>query len=203
MLYAMRHLVLLLAALGVLLCLASSIGVWYVELRVDRARLRVFERVDQAFSNIDNRLVATQNLAAKTKITAVDIQQGMQDWTKKEARERVAARFDIELKVQQLVKGLQQADRMLELSEDTIKQFGQALEIGRELGLSSDGELVTPLLERLANLKQDLNRAMDAADGLGQRIGEVRDDESLVDRTAQVATITARLIATFGKSTPV
>ena len=88
---------------------------------------------------------------------------------------------------------------MLELSEDTIQQVGQALEIGSELGLSSDGELVSPLLERLANLKEDLNRAMDAADSLGQRIGEVRDDESIADRTAQVATITARLIATFGK----
>ncbi len=155
MLTATRRLMCVLAALGIVVCLAGSVGVWYVELRVDRARRQVFERVDQAISNIDSRLIAAQNLATKSKITVVDIQHGVQDWAKEKASERVVAHFDVDLKVEQLVKGLQQAELLLELSQDTFQHVGQALEVGNELGFSLDAELVAPVLERLANLKEE------------------------------------------------
>ena len=100
----------LLGALGTLLCVAGSLGVWYVEWRIDRAREKVFERVDQALSGINSRLIETQNLAAKSKITVEEIQQRMQDWTKNEASDRLAARFDVEAKAQQLAAGLRQAE---------------------------------------------------------------------------------------------
>jgi hypothetical protein len=188
-----------LAALGIVLCVAGTIGVWYVELRADRARQHLFERVGQALSSIDSRLVATQNLSAQSKFTVDDMQHGVQEWTKEKLSEGVAAHFDVEMKVQQLVKGLQQANLMLELSQNTFEHIGQALEVGNELGFSSDAKSVAPVLERLASLKDDLSRALDAVDSLGQRIHEIRDDESIADRTEQIATITARLIATFGK----
>ena len=179
--------------------MAGSLGVWYVESRIDRAREQVFERVDQAFSGINSRLIETQNLAAKSKITVEEIQQRMQDWTKKEASDRLAARFDVEARVQQLAAGLRQAELMLELSHETVQHVRQALEVGVELGLSLNADSVDPLLERIADIKEDLSHAIDTAESLGQHIGDDGDDESLGKRVEQVATIAARLLATFGK----
>jgi hypothetical protein len=194
----MRNLVSLLGALGTLHCVAGSLGVWYVELRIDRAREQVFERVDQSFSGIGRRLIETQNLAAKSKLTLEEIQQRMQDWTKQEASGRLATRLDLETRVQRLSSGLRQAERMLEFSHETVEHVRQALEVGDELGLKLNADSADPLLERIAGIKQDLSLAIDAAESLGQHFGEDRDDKSMGKRAEQVATIAARLLATFG-----
>jgi len=114
---ATRHLVSLLGTVGALLCLAGSLAVWYVASRIDRAQERVFKRVDQSLEGIDRRLVETQNLAAQSKITVEEIRQRTQDWTKKETSERLATKFGVEAKVQQLASGLHQAELILERSQ--------------------------------------------------------------------------------------
>lgn len=189
----------LLGFLGTLLCVAGSLGVWYVESRIDRARKQVFERVDQSLSGVDRRLIETQSLAVKSKITVEEIQQRMQDWTKQVASDRLVARFDVEARVQQLSAGLQQAELMLELSHATVQHVRQALDVGNDLGLALNADSVDPLLERISDIKVDLSLAIDVAESLVQLIGEGGDDESMGKRMEQIATITARLLATLGK----
>jgi hypothetical protein len=176
---ATKHLVSLLGALGTLLCLVASLGVWYVEWRIDRARRQVFERVEQSLLGINSRLIKTQNLAKQSKITVEEIQQRMQDWTKTEASERLAARFDVEAKAQQLSAGLRQAEVMLELSHETVQHVRQGLEVGDEFGLDLNVDAVDPLLKRIAEAKEDLSRAIDAAENLKQRIRGGPDESDL------------------------
>ena len=196
---APRRIFWLLGALGILLCVTGSLAVWYVESRINRAQKQVFDRIDQAFSGINSRLTETQNLVVKSKISIEEIQQRMEDWTKKEASDRLAAKFDVEARVQQLAAGLRQAELMLELSTETIQNVRQALEVGVELGLTLNADSVDSLLERIAYIKQDLRHAIDTAESLGQHFGEGRDDESMGKRAEQAAMIAARLLATFGK----
>jgi len=90
----LSHLLPLLGFPGTLLCVVGVIGVWYVELRVDQARMQVFERIDQSFSSVNSRLVETQHLVMESKITAVEVQQRLKDWTRQEASERLASQFE-------------------------------------------------------------------------------------------------------------
>jgi len=196
---AARNLLSLLGILGALLCVVGSLGVWYIESRIDRSREQVFDRVDRSFSGINSRLVGIQDLAAKSKITVEEIQRRMQDWTKNEASDRLAARFDVEARVQQLTAGLRQTELMLELSHESFQNVRQAIELGAELGFPLNVDSVDPLIARIAEIKEDLSHAIDMAESLGQRIGEDPEDKSLGERLEQVATIAARLLATFGK----
>ena len=152
---------LLFGAVGALLCVAGSLGVWYVESRIDRAQERVFKRVDQSLEGIDRRLVETQNLAAQSKITVEEIRQRMQDWTKKEASERLATKFGVEAKVQQLASGLHQAELILERSQDAVEHVRQVLDASEELGISLNADSIGPLLERIEDIKEDLKDAID------------------------------------------
>ena len=102
----MRYLATLLAALGTFLCLAGSIGVWYLDSQVDRARRKVFESIGEAISRIDKRLVQTQSLVAKSTITVAEIREGAQQWARDEARESLAARTNVDVKLQHLLKAL-------------------------------------------------------------------------------------------------
>ena len=194
---ATRHLVSLLGAVGAVLCAAGSLGVWYIALRIDRAQERVFKRVDQSLEGIDRRLIETQNLAAQSKITVEEIRQRMQDWTKKEASERLATKFGVEAKVQQLASGLHQAELILELSQDAVEHVRQVLDASEELGISLNADSIGPLLERIDDIKEDLKDAIDTAQSL-VHIAEGRGDAG-EKPMEQVSKIAARLLATFGK----
>ena len=160
--------------------MAGCLGVWYVEWRFDRARERVFERIEQSLSGIDRRLIETQKLAAKSKITVEEIQKRMLDRTKNEASDRLAVRFDVEARVQQLAAGLRQAELMLELSHETVENVRQVLEVGAELGISLNADSIDPLLERIAEINRDVSQAIDTAESLGKHIGFGDDDESML-----------------------
>ena len=193
------RLVSFLGALGTLFCVVGGLGVWYVELRMDRAREQLFERADQSLSRIDRRLVDVQRLVAESKITVEEVRLRVQDWTKNEAGDRLAAEFDIEARVQRLVAGLRQAELMVELSDDTVQQVRQILELGVGLGLSITADSVDPLLKRLSEFKEELSRAIEIAESFGERIGDNRSDETQARRMEQIATVSVRLMATFGK----
>lgn len=189
----------LLGAVGALVCVAGGLGVWYLELRINRAQERVFSRFDESFEGIERRLVETQNLAAQAKITVDEIRQRVQDWTKKEAGDRLVTKLGVEAKAQQLAAGLHQAELMLELSHETVQYVSQMLETGADLGIKLNTDSIGPLLERIEEINQVLNEAIDAAESLVQQVGEVPGDEASATRAEQVAKIAARLLATFGK----
>ena len=151
------RLVSFLGALGTLLCVVGCLGVWYVESRIDGARVQVFERIDQSLSRINDRLVDVQKLAAESKITVEEVQQRLRSLAKKEASGRFAERFDVEARVQRLTAGLRQAELMLELSHETVDQVGQVLEMGVELGLSLNADTFDLLLERIAEIQGELS----------------------------------------------
>lgn len=195
---AARHFPSVLGALGTVICLAASLGVWYVESRVDLARKQLFERVDQCVTSIDGRLIAIQKVVAKSKITFDEIQQHIDDWTKQEASERLSVRFDLEAKLQRLIAGVRQAEGMLEISRETVQHIRHILNIGADIGLSMNADFTLPLLERIADIQKDLSQAIDTAEHLVQFIGDDRDDQLRGGRAEQLATIAGRLLATFG-----
>ncbi len=183
--------------LGILLCVAGCLGVWYVESRIDLARERIFERIDQSLSGINGRLDETQELAEKLKLDVTEIEQHMRDWSTNVAKDRVVERFEVEQRAQQLTAGLQQAELMLDLSREMVESVRQALEMGADVGLSTKAEIVDPLLERIASITESLSDAGKTVEILAQQIGEGRDGELRAERSEQAATITARLLATF------
>ena len=134
----MRYLATLLAALGIFLCLAGSIGVWYLDSQLDRARRKVCESVGEALSSIDKRLVQTQSLVAKSTITVAEIREGAQQWARDEARESLAARTNVDVKLQHLIKALHQATHAVEISNETVLHIGQGLEVVNALGFSTN-----------------------------------------------------------------
>ena len=87
---------------------------------------------------------------------------------------------------------------MLDLSQETVQQIRQALELGGELGFPLQADSVDPLLERIADVKNELRTAIDAVASLSTQSGEDGDGESPGARMEQIAILAARLLATFG-----
>jgi hypothetical protein len=185
-------------ALGTMLCVVGVVGVWYVEVRIDRVRERLFERVDRSLLAMDGRVAEVQILAAQSKITIEEIHQRAQEFTRNKARDRLDERFDVELRLQRLAAGLQQADLMLETSQETVRQVRQVLELGIQMGFPLQIDAFDPLLDRIGNVQGELNAAIDTLASLTTQTDHAGDSESRGRRMEQIATIAARLMATFG-----
>src|SRR4029078_9693765 len=103
----------------------------------------------------------------------------------------------VEAKIQQLASGLHQAELILERSQDAVEHVRQVLDASEELGISLYTDSISPLLERIDDMKEDLKDAMDTAQSL-VHIAEGRGD-AMEKPMEQVSKIAARLLATFGK----
>jgi hypothetical protein len=194
----LTYVVSLLGILGTVLCIGSVLGVWYAEVRIDRARKQLFEGIDQSLSRIDGRVVEIQKLAGQSKVTIEEVQQRARELTRKEARDRLAERFEVEVRIEKLAAGLQQADSLLEISHESVQQIRQALELGSELGFPLQADSVDPLLQRIADVKNELQTAIDAVASLSSQTGKDDNSETPIAKMEQIATLAARLLATFG-----
>jgi chromosome segregation ATPase len=191
------HAVLLFGILGTLLCLVGIAGVWYVESRIARAGEQAVDWMDHSFSALDGRLTQVQELAAESKITIDEVQQRLSEWTATEARERLADELELETRLQKLSAGLHRAEQMVEWSQETVEDVQQALAIGVGLGLPWEADSVAPLSESITELEEHLSHAIETTESLRQFSGADGNDESIASRIERLATITARLAATF------
>jgi DNA-binding transcriptional MerR regulator len=185
--------------LGVITCVAGIAAVWSVGSRLSRANEKVFDAVDKSLAAVRDRVLKTQRRVQELKITSEDIREGLKDWTRKAASERLASRLEVGVKAEQLVLGLQQADLWLEMSGASIQGVQQALEMGSSMGAPIDPALVDPLLEKLAGLRSQLKQATETVDGIRMRAAEMADGAPLEERIDQVVKLALRVAATLGE----
>jgi len=187
---------LLLGSLGVLLCVAAAVGVWFVGARLNQATDKVFDGVDRSLVASRDRVLAAQKRVQESKITADDVGNAVQNWMRSEATERLTTRLKVEEKTERLATGLRQADQWLEVSTESLQGVQKILEIARSLGAPADVAVVDPMLEKLGVVRGQLQQSAETVDAIRARMAET---DTLEERLRQVAQLTLRVIATFSE----
>jgi hypothetical protein len=191
-----RSFTLLLGSLGVLLCVAAAVGVWFAGARLNQATDKVFDAVDRSLVASRDRVLTAQKRVQESKITAEYVGQAAQNWMRAEVKDRVTARLEIEEKTERLGSGLRQADQWLEVSGESLQGVQKILEIARSLGAPADAAVVDPLLEKLGAVRGQLQRSADTVDAIRARMAE---GDTLEERLRQIAQLTLRVVATFSE----
>jgi len=189
---------LLLGSLGVLLCVAAAVGVWFAGARLNQATDKVFDGVDRSLVASRDRVLGAQTRVQESKITADDVGQAVENWMRAEATERLTSRLKIEEKTQRLAAGLRQADQGLEVSEESLQAAQKILEIARSLGASRDVAVVDPLLEKLGAVRTKVQQSTETVDAIRERMAAAAEGPSLEERIRQVAQLALRVVATLG-----
>jgi hypothetical protein len=189
---------LLLGSLGVLLCVAAAVGVWFAGARLNQATDKVFDGVDRSLVASRDRVLGAQKRVQESKITADDVGHAVENWMRAEATERLTTRLKIEEKTGRLAWGLQQADQGLEVSEESLQAAQKILEIAQSLGASTDDAVVDPLLEKLGAVRSKVQQSTETVDALRERMAAAAEGPSLEERIRQVAQLALRVVATLG-----
>jgi hypothetical protein len=196
-------LVMLLGAVGILICLAGIAAVWLLGARLDRTTDLVFAGIGKSLVAVQERAVAAQQHAAQMTITAQDVAQALRERTADKigdkAAEFAAVRFDIEQKAERLEDGLQQADLWLEIAVQSIHSVDRSLEALQSLGAPLTGELVAALLEKLTALRNRLGEASAVVADLRTNAADLAAGPTLAERRQRLAQFAARLLVTLGE----
>jgi hypothetical protein len=187
-----------LGGIGVVVCVAGILGVLLVGSRLNRTADNVFTQIDSCFATVRDRFAGIRERVQAAKITSQDIEQGLKDWTKKQANDRLISRLEVEERAEQLASGLQQADQWLEFSESSIQLVQQALEVGKSTGAPVDTDAADRLLEDLASLRIQLTQATESAERIRARTAKAGEANLLEEDINPAIQLALRVIATLG-----
>jgi len=178
--------------LGVVVCVAAAVVVWRTADRLSHANEKVFDRVDTALAAGRARVLDVQKRVQESKITTEDVRQGVEDWARREATQRLASLPEVANKVERLASGLRQADGWLEMSGTSLQVVQQAFELA-----DADAAVVDPLLERLVVLRDTLKQSIETVEAIRDRVARAAEGESLEDRISRLAQLALRVVATL------
>jgi hypothetical protein len=188
----------ILGGIGIIVCLASMAVLWIAIARLGDVTESLFDRLDRSLIAIRERVVQAQDRVQAAKISAEDVQKSIGDWTKGEAVQRVAAKLDAEQRTERLSSILQQADRLLDVSESSVGFVQQVLSVDAAMNASAAREKVDQLLTDIVELRSQLNQAAESVNRVRERVVELSDDQPAEERTGQILQITLRVVATLG-----
>jgi hypothetical protein len=187
--------------LGLAACAAGGYAVWWSEARLQRANDRVFALIDQGLVSVEDRVRRTQQRVEQSRITTSEITQGLQAWASLQAKDRLAARFDLETRTEKLSGQLRAADQWMEASTDSVRDIQQALELARSLGAEVDPASLNEAIVTLAGIRgklQEAEQSVDEIRGFATAVGGGSDES----RVARVLRLLARVVVTITEIAP-
>jgi hypothetical protein len=180
---------------GVAACGAGAYGVWRVQTRLERANDRVFDAVDQGLAAVQDRIPAVQERVRQAQLTTDDLSAALRNWGMREARERIVAKLEVDVRAEQLTGQLLAVEARVDASTMAVRDVRRVLEVGRDLGADVDPSSTDDLLEQLAALDGSLGEARRSVDEV--RALASPDRETVEERLIRIARVLARILATF------
>lgn len=185
-----------LGAVGVIACVAAACAVWSVRGSVSQRTSKAFDTIDGLLVVVDDRVAKARERTEHARITLRDLEQALTTWSKREARERLAARLDIEKKAERVSTALADADHWLEVSASSLTLARQALEIGNAAGASLNLGPIDKLHEMVQSWRSELAKAAELAARVRDGVAGTDDEPSLRERFEQALRLALRVVAT-------
>jgi hypothetical protein len=187
-------LALVFGGLGIVVCLAGSYAVWRIGSRLEQTNEHLAELVDNGLSAVQARVAGVQKRVAESRITAQDFANILEEQAKRQIKDQLVVKLELEQRTEGLSKRLDAASHWLDLSSESIRNLQRLVEVGKSLGASLNTSSLNDLLERLATSQKALEQAI-------QQLQDIRTsvlaDESDENRRTRIATLLARILVTI------
>lgn len=191
-------LLLLLGLIGTVASAAAIIGVWSFGARLSETTETVSTEIDRGLVILRDRVGQSRERIESAKIAVGDIEQGLRDWTQREARERLATQLDIAAGTARLESSLEQADTLLELSEMSAGLVQEAMSIGDTPGSPVDTTPVDELIDDIASLRTGVAEATELVAGIHARVDEASGGKPIGEQLEELVQLALRVAATLG-----
>lgn len=185
--------------LGAVACLGIAVGSWNLTSRLVATSNSVFEAMDELMVTVRRKTLEAKARVEAARATADDIRQGLRSRAVRASEERVRSWLEIEEKSRQLLQGLQQADRGLEIAAASIAGLQKVQEFGSSLGVPMDASRITPFAEMIADLRNRLDETIHTIGKIGRMASGPSDGGARGERRQQALELALRAAAGLGE----
>jgi hypothetical protein len=180
-----------------LVCGIGVAATWCIGSSAGRINDRAFTKVDEVLAAGSDRLVHVQQRMQELRIASGELGENLKEWIGTNAQDRLALRIGLDRKAQELTTGMQQADAWLELSAASIAMVGPLLDVAHSAGIPVEAAMLSPALDNLAWLRDQLARATATVDAIREHMTQVAGEDLQAERINRAAGLVAPLVVTF------
>jgi len=181
--------------LGVVTCMAGVYAVSLLGSRLERTNEKAFAMIGKGLASAQDRVHGVQKRLKESKITTTEIGQRLLDWGKRNAKERLVSRHEIESRVEKLAGHLQTAESWLGTSTESIQNVQGVLQLCNAAGVPVDPASLEELLENITSLRSRLQQTEQTVDGIRAFMAN-KAGESGEERFSGVTKFLGRILVT-------
>ena len=186
-----------LGGIGIVVCAATMIAIWFVSVRIGRLTEILFSKMDQSLAVVRQRVERTQDRVAGATTTLKDVTETLRDWGGREAGQQLAARLDAAERTERLASALQQADGWLEVAESSTERIQDLLSLNATTS-ASDTAIVSNVAADISAMRAQFADVLDLVAGLRDRITDATDEKSAKERIEQAIQFALRMPGILG-----
>lgn len=177
-----------LGLVGVAVCIAGAVGVWFLGSHLEQVNSQVFGRVDQLVVLLDRRAAQTRDVAGETRKLVVEFQQTLRDSAKDFIAERVTAMPEIDNLERRLASALERADGLVQVSVASAELVEQLLATVDAAAAEShvDGSVPTDLMAAIRSTSESLADASERLADVQRRLAEMRRNQDVDVNLTQI-----------------
>ena len=184
--------------LGVALCMVGLYAAWLLGSWLERTNVKVFAVIDKGLASAQDGVRRVKGRVKESRITSAEIDQSLQDWRKRRAKERPVSRLEIENQAEKLAGHFHTADSWLETSAESIRGVQQVQELGNSIGAPMDPASIEKVLENITSLRTTLQQTERTVDEIREFTAD-KEGESEENRLSRVTKLLGRILVTIGE----
>jgi hypothetical protein len=189
----------ILGAIGSVVCLAGVVGVWIVGSRVQQVNSELFRQADELVVQVDRRVVQSRDAVVWTREQADDLLQALRDSAKDLLfAERVASLPEIDDLERRLVSAMERADGLIQVSVSTAELIEQLLATIGVIASARNVELkkdTSELTATIRSTRESLANASERLAGVQRGLAEIRQKREVDVHLKQIAKLSLGIVA--------
>lgn len=189
----------ILGAIGSVVCLAGVVGVWIVGSRVQQVNSELFRQADELVVQVDRRVVQARDAVVWTREQADDLKQALRDSAKDLLfTERVASLPEIDDLERRLVSAMERADGLIQVSVSTAELIEQLLATIGVIASARNVELkkdTSELTATIRSTRESLANASERLVGVQRGLAEIRQKREVDVHLKQIAKLLLGIVA--------
>lgn len=190
-------LLVMLGALGIVVCLAGIAGVWMVASRVQQVNSKVFSQAEQLIAQVDRRAAQTCDAVGGTRDLIDELKQTLRESATELLAERIASLPEIENLERRLASAMERADGWVQVSASTAELIEQLLAtigaVASERNVDLKGS--AGLMVTIRSARESLANASERLADVQRRLAEIRQKRDVNVNLSQIMKLSLDILA--------
>ena len=187
----------MLGVIGMVVCLAGIVCVWFAASHLQRVNSDVFGKLDQLVVQVDRRAEQARNAVGETRDLADELKQTLRDSATDLVAERVASLPEIDNLERRLASAMERADGLVQLSTSSMELIEELLVALGDFAFERNVNVrdSTELMASIQSTRESLANASERLSDIQGHLAQIRQKRAVAENLPQIMKLSLGIVA--------